>query len=317
MNLVGDILPKVKIHRPDYSYIGVNNLSVFTAFDESDVTYLEGNDNTIWESEAPVCVMRNKFLDQHGLKPGDTIELDIFSSEYDSNGFLSWVFQPLGVHKFKIVGSYNPGTTMITDDLPDIIGPIKTLSQIHKKADVPYFASSYSFQVQNPLLLNEFKDRMALLDFTPVNPQAEGSRVGNTLIINDETFIRSATQITKSLTLLQLLCPLFFVLVAIISFVLSFLLMQGRKKDLAIMRSLGTRPRKVFVILLLESLIPLLPGIVCGTVVFLLVMGRQPFSAVQQALLTITFAVFYLVGIILAISLINRNNVMALLSKLD
>ncbi len=316
VSLIGDTIPNEK-KRPPYSYVGVNTLSAFTAFNESDVTYLEGTESTIWETQEPVCVLRDTYLNAHGLKIGDNIQLDVFAPQYNTEGYYTFLFQPLGVFELKIVGSYDSGTVLPSDELPDIISPLGTVTQIYKKADVAHYASSFRFAVDDPRNMNEFKEKMEQLDFNSINPQAVYSRIGNTLVVNDETFVLSATQIQKTIVLLQSLFPLLIILIITISFVISFLLMQARKKEIAIMRSMGTPTGKIFVMVLLEGIIPLILGTACTTFLFLFVGSGTSIPTWLQISITLFFMMLYLLGIVIAVLLTNKKTVLVFLSKLD
>jgi len=151
------------------------------------------------------------------------------------------------------------------------------------------------------------------LGFMSVDMQKGFSRVGEALTMNDETFIMSATQLTKSLNLLKSFAPLLFTLVFVIGFVASYLLIQSRRNEFAIMRSLGMSKRISFLIVLIESLILVIIGSILGLLPANILVGVR----IETAGILLGFLIFYMLGNILALILLNRFSVMAVLSKAD
>lgn len=212
-----------KAKRPAISYLGANSLLAFTAFHPEDVAYMKGYDEDILLGNEAVCVVRDKFMKEKNLKLGEAFEIAVFAPVYDSSGGETFVYKEVKTVKVKVIGSYFSSNRGFSDELPDIISPIDYVASIYEGTDIKCYASSARFKLSDPLLLNEFKNTMHDVGFKSVDIQKGFSRVGEALTMNDETFIMSATQLTKGLNLLKSFAPLLFALVSVIGFVSSYL----------------------------------------------------------------------------------------------
>lgn len=304
----------VSSRRPEFSFIGTNDISAFSAFSPHDITYIENYNDTFLSGEEAVCIVRDKFLKEHKLNLKDEFGINVYAPKYDAKGWQTFTYQKLGIVKLKVIGSYNSNDRDLSDELPDIISPIGFIVSIYEGGHTKCYASSGSFTLNDPLKLNQFKRNMKEIGFLSVDMQAGFSRVGEALIINDETFILSATQLTESLILLKSLAPLIFIIVAMIGFITSYLLMQSRQNEFAIMRSLGTSKKKCFQIIFLESILLVLLGSLLGVVGAAFITN---INHMTMGLVSAIFVLFYMLGTVIALLLLNRFSVMAILSKND
>lgn len=303
-----------KSHRPKFSFVGSNVLSAFTAFSPQDAVYINNYDESFLMGNEPVCIIREKFMKEQKVKPGDELEVIVYAPEYDENGMDAFKYKKIRNVKLKVIGSYHPQDKGLSDELPDVISPIGFATSIYEGTKIKPYASSGRFTLKEPLKLNEFKSKMQEIGFLSVDIQAGFSRVGQALTMNDETFIMSATQLTESLTLLQSFAPLIFIIVAGIGFISSYLLMQSRRNEFAIMRSLGTSKKKCFVIIFLESMVLALFGSLLMTILSVFVVNIK---LMMMVFVLLTFLAFYMLGTAIALFLLNRFSVMAILSKTD
>ena len=100
---------------------------------------------------------------------------------------------------------------------------------------------------------------------TSVLPQAYlFSTQGSAAVINDRKFILRAEPLERNIRLLQSLYPLFFAAVAVIAFLVSYLLAQSRRDEIAVCRSLGESRTGVFLQFFWESTVVCLSGAVLG-----------------------------------------------------
>lgn len=300
-------------HRPALSFIGSNSLSPFSAFTPQDISYIDNYSESFLKSDEAVCVVRDKFLKEQNLNLGDELEIEIYTPEYDTSGWQTFTYQKIDNAKLKLIGSYHTKEKAL-EELPDIISSTDFLISIYNKNNEQCYASSGSFTLTDNLKLNEFKYNMKEIGFLSVDIQAGFSRIGEALTMNDETFILSATQLTDSIILLKGLAPLIFIVVAMIGFIASYLLMQSRQNEFAIMRSLGTSKKRCFNIIFIESMILVLLGSLLGAVLSSAIVD---INSRNVGLILGLFVFFYMLGTTIALLLLNRFSVMAILSKTD
>lgn len=300
--------------RPIIQFIGCNTLAAFTAFSTKDVTYIEGYDESFFKREEASCILRDTFLEKHKLNLGDKLNLVVYAPEYDSAGGQTFTYKKLGVVSLRVVGSYYAKDSLASDELPDVISPLNYVVSIYEGTDVNCYGSSGRFTLKEPLKINEFKRKMQEIGFKSVDMQAGFSRLGEALTMNDETLIQSATQLTESLTLLKSFAPLIFIIIVAIGFITSYLLMQSRQNEFAIMRSLGMSKKRCFRIIFLENIILVLSGSIFGAVISAFIVNIK---VMMMGLILVSFVIFYMMGTAIALFLLNRFSVMAILSKTD
>ncbi|MDF2943673.1 MAG: transporter permease [Herbinix sp.] len=311
---LANISQEGKSHRPEFSYIGINAFSFLTAFSSKDVTYIENYNESFLGGKDAVCILRDRFMEDQKLELGDELTIAVYAPEYDGSGAETFKYISLGNVTLKVIGSYYNSYRGPADNLPSIISPLEFITDIYQGTDVTCYASSARFTLKDPLKMNEFKTKMLEIGFKSVDMLKGFSRVGKAITMNDETFIMSATQLKKSLNLLQGLAPMIFILVTVIGFIASYLLMQSRQYEFAIMRSLGTGRRRSFLILLLESAVLSFFGSSVGTFVGTFITKMEPMT---MLLILAEFLTFYLLGTVITLTILNRFSVMAILSKTD
>lgn len=299
---------------PECHMIGTNTIGAFTAFSAEDVEYLAPYGADVLTSSEPICILRDVFMEEKALHLGDPLQITLYAPRYDASGGYTFTFEKVGVFTLKIIGQYRSNIQQRQDDLPEMILPMASVEAMYQEGQMVCFADSVKFALRDPLQINDFKAEMLSLGFKSTNMQEGFARVGNALLINDETFIRSATQISQSLDLLKRFAPLMFFLVAAIGFVSSYLLMQSRQGELAIMRSLGTSKRQCFGLMFLEMGALNLLGGLLGLMVSALTL-RIPAEILWLVLPA--FSVIYLLGTAVALLALCGFSVMAILSKTE
>ena len=177
-----------------------------------------------------------------------------------------------------------------------------------------FFADSARFRVSQPLELNRFKEEMDKLGLMPVISQANSTQRGTSLTVNDETFIKAATRLKENITLQRMIMPFIILIVGLLGFVVSYLLLQSRRPEIAIMRSLGVSQRSCFVMLLFESAILELSGSLLGVAAAMMLIDVD---IVLGLAVVIPFFAIYMAGTAVALILLGRFSVMQVLTALD
>ena len=100
----------------------------------------------------------------------------------------------------------------------------------------------------------------------------------------------------------------------LVGFVATYLAMRSRVSEMAIMRSLGTGSRRVFLIFFLEQTALAIIGTILGlTVSMIYYKGIQ----IQELGMIGLFLVFFLSGSIISIIQMNKKNVLKILSTAE
>jgi len=293
--------------------LGVNRMDALYEVSEAEISFMEGSGPEVLAGADPVCVMSEQEMGEKGLAPGDTVRVTLFSTTYPNDNAMKKYIR-LGGVDVRIVGSFRIPTGGNAARTVQVIFPVKWIRQIHTQAGVMFFADSAHFRVADPLELNAFKSEMKALGLMSVISEANGTQRGVALIVYDETFIKTATRLKENITLTQILTPFVVVIVGFLGFVSSYLLLQSRRPEFAIMRSLGVSRRGCFGMLLFESAVLELLGSLAGVAVasFLVDMG-----VVLGLSVVIPFFIIYIAGTAVALILLGKFSVIQVLTALD
>lgn len=275
--------------------------------------HMKGSE-VFFKSQNAQCIASRRFLAQYHLSIGDPVKLDLYQYQFGDNpGEMS--YEHLAPRTLTIVDSYDSGAVK-TDliQLPDILFPIGWAKIVFKECDTPFYYDSVSFTIKDPLKLNDAKALMKAQGLLSVNPQASDSVSGSAAVINDETFIRSATSIQNNLTLLWMFLPALTAAILLVSAVMSHLMMHSRRGEFAVMRSLGMPKQACLRVYLMECILVALPGGIAGMAAALC-FTAVPFSASMVVLAV--FYIFYLSGAYIAVRMLSRASVAAMLSAVD
>lgn len=305
-----------KTERGDMTFplgLGVNRAEALTGMPAEGFTFEEGAGSELLTGTEPVCVMNEKEMDSIGLSVGDRIQVTIFSVTYPGDNSMK-KYNRLGVYELRIVGSFRIPDSETATRPAQIIFPVKWQREIQAQAGSMFFADSARFRVAKPLDLNAFKAEMDEAGLLPVISEANASQHGVSLTVSDETFIKTATRLRENITLTELLMPFIVVIVGFLGFVVSYLLLQNRRPEIAIMRSLGLSRRQCFGMLLFESAILVTSGSLAGVVAASFLVDMD---AVLGLGVGIPFFVVYMAGTAVALKMLGKFSVMQLLTALD
>ena len=115
-------------------------------------------------------------------------------------------------------------------------------------------------------------------------------------------------------TLLQSFLPVIFMVLLVAEYLVSWLLLQSRRQEFAIMRALGKSRRACSRNLLAEQMVLILGGIIAGGILCSLFAGLK-FSVILSILLS--FTVIAVTGVYSAVWMLGRFSVSAVLTRRD
>lgn len=294
--------------------LGVNTLVASPSLSSKNIDFLEGKGPKLLEGEEALCIVRDQEMERHGLTVGDSIEITLFYPTYPNDRY-DLTYQWLGTYLVEIAGVYHEKWDAQEDNKPpQMVLPSKWIRKQYKERDIMFFADSASFRVRDPLELNDFKADMKRLHLMGVISQAQHSHRGIALTVNDETFVRAASRLMDNIKLMRVFTPIICLTIGLVGFVVSYMLLQSRKPEIAIMRSLGMNSKSCFLLLFLENAALNLMGSMMGIVSAGLLSQISFLLAVE---VTGIFFLCYLAGAISAMLLLGRISVMTVLTSLE
>jgi hypothetical protein len=272
--------------------------------DTADADFLHGSD--------ALCLANEPFLQAYGLSVGDTAELNLYAMNFDIL-YPTFSYVSLGQCSLRIVG-------IISSDLAgdstqmDLVCPVGWARERYREADMRFDLDSVSFTVADPLKLNECKAAMKEIGLLSVSPTSDFSLRGNALSVRDEVFIKSGGRIKSNLNVLNAFAPVIFIVIALTGYAVSYLLMQSRRADIAVMRSLGASRKMCMTVMFLEYAALGLTGFLLGIMCSVAWTGS---AGIGPLLIALLFFVSFLLGIVGAAYQISRRNTMSGLVKVE
>ena len=273
--------------------------SSFSAEDElvrirEDIRWLEGYDESCLEGDERICIISDRW----GYAPGDTIPLlarvPVSKTQLE------------GIFHLKVAGTY-PGkitkfaAVMLLKTMEDLT---VAATAVHKQAGNPYAwnfgLNAVYFTVRDNQQLDQIKAAIT-----------ESGLRSNKLVrvrIDDRILKETVGPIKSNLAQLEGSYLFFFVMIAAIGFLLSFLLARGRKPEYAVMRMLGESRLQITLKALLEQFVLCLGGVLLGAAAVGII-GQEGFRPGVCAAILLC----YTVGAAVAVLLTVRVNVMDIL----
>lgn len=273
--------------------------SSFSAEDElvrirEDIRWLEGYDESCLEGDERICIISDKW----GYAPGDTIPLlarvPVSKTQLE------------GIFHLKVAGTYPGKITKFA-----AVMPLKTMEDltvaataVHKQAGNPYAwnfgLNEVYFTVRDNQQLDQIKAAIT-----------ESGLRSNKLVrvrIDDHILKETVGPIESNLAQLEGSYLFFFVMIAAIGFLLSFLLARGRKPEYTVMRMLGESRLQITLKALLEQFVLCLGGVLLGAAAVGII-GQEGFRPGVCAAILLC----YTLGAAAAVTLTVRVNVMDIL----
>ncbi len=244
-----------------------------------DVEWLEGYDHSVFDGDAMVCLMPNDWKTDYG----DSWECWI--------GKTAYTFNVAGIYGNKYSSKDNGSVYYC---------PVNTLKAIYEAEGLEFAYCGMEMDLQNLAELDEFKVEMKKLKLDSGDTR---------LVINDSQLQTVTSQLKRQVRLLETLLPVLLALIAAIGFGSSFLLLRGRKREAAVLRSLGMRRSAVFSSFLLENLLQAILGLLIGCVIGWFAFGS---GALQPKYLAALLGCYLLGGAVAVwkISGVNVFNIM-------
>ena len=298
----------------NFFIVATNNLAGVPGLQREEIRFLDGVDERILETEEAVCMIDRSTMEQNNLALGDTIFLTYFYYHYADAESNEVLIKPLGSGNCRIVGVMEIQEYTGTVGCPHLILPFESARKLFHEREIPFTADSISFTVRDPFALNACKDELHDLRLLPVSKNAEPRFDGNAVTLRDDAFIRAAENLRESLAILKGMLPLVLCMLVFAGYLCSYLLIQDRRTEYAIMRSLGMSWRHCFLILLAENCVIETAACLVGTLAAVLLwQPRFPVLLMADGIVLGAF----LLGCAAALGSFGSLSVMAVLGKGD
>lgn len=301
-------------HTLDLYLEGVNCVEALGCIKESDVVWNTGEDASFLQGTEAKCIVSKKLFDRRGWKLGDKVTLCEWYYYREDESSPELFANPLQTVECEIAG-YVDMTGKWDERFvvpPDVIVPFHAVRKSYAEEGIPFFASSASFVLSDALCMNAFKQEMKDLGFRSIAPTVpDNSLNGVALHVNDAAFIRTAEHLRQVIDTVRAFFPFLLLLIVGVGYLITLLLLQSRKNEMALLRSIGLNRRKCFRVFFVDQLTLVITGVVAGSVLSVLIQGNYGGNSVLAGGLV---GVCYLAGNSLALWKLLGVSVMEALS---
>ncbi len=280
--------------------------------EETDVVWNVGEDSSFLLGTEAKCIVSKRLFEQKGWKLGEKITLcqyyyyrqDEKCTELFADLLETTVYEIAGYADMDTKWPGGDGITVI----PDILVPFQLIREAYGRQGIPFYADSVSFGLSDSLKLNEFKQEMKELGLLNRNPlTGDHTLNGIALTVQDAAFIDTANHLRQVLDTVRAFFPFLLVLIVGVGYLVTLLLLNSRKKEAALLRSIGLGRWRCFRIFFVEQLLLVVSGIVLGSILSVLLQGNYGVDSVLSGCLV---GIFYMLGNSLAIWRILKVSVM-------
>lgn len=256
---------------------GVNCVEALGCIKESDVVWNTGEDASFLQGTEAKCIVSKKLFDRRGWKLGDKVTLCEWYYYREDERSPELFANPLQTVECEIAG-YVDMTGKWDERFvvpPDVIVPFYAVRKSYAEEGIPFFASSASFVLSDALCMNAFKQEMKDLGFRSIAPTVpDNSLNGVALHVNDAAFIRTAQHLRQVIDTVRAFFPFLLLLIVGVGYLITLLLLQSRKNEMALLRSIGLNRRKCFRVFFVDQLTLVITGVVAGSVLSVLIQGN-------------------------------------------
>lgn len=267
----------------------------------------------------PALAGRN-FMDEHHLSPGDTVELWTRADTAGGDYITALV-------TIQIVGTYMqnssknsiyvplsfccPPSLICTDEAVNTENPswmqdMDALERYNANAGSTVF-DTCRFSLKSAGVLDHFRDYLEEKEFSAVGNL---KRSRTTILLKDKSFTEVTGNLERYMTFTDILLPALMAVVGLMGFVISWLMINGRKMEFAVMRGIGAGRVTVFLTFFMEQMLLCLGGSIPGILILLLMgYGKTVWIAAGTIILC------YLAGCVISILTVSRINLMELLTE--
>ncbi len=305
----GALSETAKIQSPflggDVTIVGLNSIRAMP-LTHAKYTYADGMDETFLEGDEAYCVLEESFAQDSGFSIGDTITLPVYFYPQVSGEYIA-----MGEKTLTIAGTFSPSQPCEFS----MLVPAGWLRAEAHAQEMKYFGyDSLSMVVDDPMHLNDFKDRLTEIGMEAPVAVSEDYYTGSAAVVEDEIYTKTANKFREILQVYQGFLIPFFLLIAGLSCLVIFLMLRSCRREIAIASSLGKTKVQIHLTYLVEVMLLFVVG--CAVAL----PGILFFSQIGISGAMAAIGIFLCcsgVGAFFALVLLLRFDPMDLLTKVD
>lgn len=286
------------------SLIGISKFSAageLSQMPDGSVIWLDGFEESMLQQDQPICILPEVVLPANGEIPASVtchFESTVYDQETEESKKINFemTFAVAGYHKI------NSG----------IYCPVSVVVDINRRLDkIMYYDRVGGMLIDN----SQIEQLREAASEWFVAPNLSGEKTAwnepgysyhpYALKIDDSQLRAADEAMERSYTINRICTVVVFVLSAAAGFVIGFLMVRSRKKEIALMRTMGTPNRSVYFTFVLEQMLCVILGIVLG----------GAYNQWQPMNRLCILAAIYFVGMTVALLIFLRKNLLTTIKE--
>lgn len=247
----------------ELSLLGINRTECLEELSEEDIVWEQGTDWASFQESDGVCIISQTFAEEARAAIGDTLKFNVARYSQGLAG-VTLTREELLNETFRVVGIYKEMAGREGGN-PEILLPLDAVKNIYEKNDKVYFASALSFEITDPMSLNEAKKELTDAGLKEIIYGSPRSYVGIGVKLTDSVFIRSMESADRSLKLLKSFLPFIFLIVVAAGYIIPSLFITGQRERITIERLLGRTKRQCAISVLSGMMLLSAAGCMAGS----------------------------------------------------
>lgn len=303
----------------DESFLESREYHAFT----STLRYFQGGKLLMPENEPMTypCIASQTLMERRGLELGDELTVTITHDHQTWKGEISVQLTIVG--SFPQVGGRSniyvplgfwssPDWILGEEDMKPAGDRLTMAFETAHDRDYFLYATSYYntcvFTLSDAARLDELRDYFQSQSFSQVGKM---TRNRTTILLRDQTFVETVEGLNRYISFGQILFPVLFAVVMLLGFIISWLVINSRRMEFAVLRGLGASKFRVFMSFFLEQCLLCILG--CAAALGLLYLNT-PDWMVHLQIIGIYLGC-YLFGTAISVCAVGRTHLMSLLSE--
>lgn len=247
---------------PIFYFTKAESVRWYGEYSEADFA----NAENVRSDEGMICALPEEYMAEHGIELGDTVR---FLYTYNSR----WYGDYVDTMDIKAVASYISATGERV-----VYCPMYT-TNLYGNYD------SFTFTLADNSALDDLRQLLEDAGFEYPKP---GRRVAHMAVIDDTTYLNITRSMERQIQYVSVLYYTLYLLTFIIGAVLAYLMVSSRRREIAVMRVLGTQPLRIIMNFLAEQALLCAAGLAAG-VLLIRLLGKGP-TKLQLILTAVFFA---------------------------
>ncbi len=300
----------IKLDFDNPSLIGVTNIKYEEDLRREkglkfEIEFQDGYDYDIFKEKSDLCLVSEELLARMDKKVGDLITLNTISEITQFT-----LLNDEGIPQLKPINTRLSIAGVIKGgNINEIFCSWRKAAELgasSNQSDV-FYTDILRATISDNYKLNEFVEK-AKAFYVPAGSRIFMGTNIYALTIYDDSFVNSALQVRRNIQFLKAVYPVVILFSFIIGYLVSFLFTRNRKKEVAVMRSLGASRFKVFITIMMELLTINIAGTLIGVLLCNYIL-RINVTIYEIAL----FFIFNIFGAALSTIRISSGSVMAIM----